>query len=265
MGGKGRVDENAQLLEKLQWIARADFYNETPRFGSVRHQYRKKFLTGVQLGPEVEYYFKKCVPTSTYEGNTRKCWCYFNSSPGLWFTGHDYNYSEILTRCGFLIIATDQGGNPLIVDPTDSTIHSFQCGYLQDDKLVTLRTPMEWVKVPASGYRQDDKLVTPRAPMEWVEVPATRESVREWSQFSWDSLYSFFDDVEQATREWHRNRLVPCIAKRELPDLVHYQSLGLGILPDQVDDDGRTPLEVARETGNTEVIEIVEAILRENP
>ncbi len=235
------MDKNAQLLEKVQWIARADFYNPTPRFGRVRHQYRKKFLADAQLGPDVEFYFNKCIPTSTYEGNTRKCWCYFNSSRGLWFTGHDYNYSEILTRCGFLIIATDQGGNPLIVDPTDSTIHSFQCGYLQDDKLVT-----------------------PRAPMEWVEVPATRESVREWSQFSWDSLYSFFDDVEQATREWHRNRLVPCIAKRELPDLIHYQTLGLGIVPEQVDDEGRTPLEVAREAGNREVIEIVEAILREH-
>ncbi len=236
------IQSHEGLLKSVQWIARADSENETPRFGRVKSQYRKKFLAAAHLGPKVEFFFNKCVPTSTYEGNTRACWFYLHDSRGLWYTAHDYNYSNVLARCGFLTIATDQGGNPLIVDPSDSTIHSFQGGYLQDDNLVTLL-----------------------APMKWLEVPATRETVREWSQFSWDSLYSFFDDVEQATREWHRNRLVPCIARRELPDLIHYQTLGLGIVPEQVDAEGRTPLEVARETGNREVIEIVEAILRENP
>ncbi len=205
------IESNTDLQKYIQWIARADFHNETPRFGSVRHQYRKKFLTGVQLGPELEYYFKKCVPTSTFEGNTHACWCYFKSSRGLWYTAHNYSYSKVLARCGFLIIATDQGGNPLFVDPMDGRIFSFQ-----------------------SGYLYDDELNRPAQKEGWIRVPATRETVREWSQFSWDSLYSFFDDVEQATREWHRNRLVPCIARRELPDLIHYQTLGLGIVPEQV-------------------------------
>lgn len=234
--------ENDELASTIEWIARADFYNATPQFGGVSTRYRRKFLAGKSLRFDVEFYFANCIPSSTYEGTSSACWFRFNDSGDLWSTAHDRSYSEVLSNCGFLMLATDQGGNPLLLDPEAGTVYSFRFGYLRADVLTR-----------------------PGKTEGWIEVQATRETVGQWSQCSWDNLQCLFHDVEKMTRRWHRGCLFSHISGMKAPELKHYRDLGIGIEPEMVDSEGRSPLEVARETGNAEVIEIVEAILRENP
>jgi len=231
------------MLEVIRWIAKADFYNATPEFGSVTNRYWDFFLAGKGLGGAALSYFMTCVPYSVYEGNTAECWFRFFDREELWNAGHDYSYSKVLTNCGFIILATDQGGNPLFLDLLTGRLYLFQFGYLREGDIL-------------SRYQKEGG---------FIRIPATRESVISFCKYEWQDFDNFLSEVLEKTMNWHRDGLLRHIRKASLPQLQHYHTLGLGLPLDMTDDEGRTPLELAHETGNAEVIAIVESILRDNP
>ena len=238
--GVHEMELKRDLNMSVAWLAKADFYNPTPELGAVSYEYLQRHLSQLETLGEVDRYFDACIPSSIYEANTSEHWIVFYGNEGLLKSTEEFSYSEKLVELGFLILGRNQGGCPLSLDPITGKLFVILPGYLVGD---ILQRPH---KERSRG---------------WIKVPASRENVVAWAETTWRDLDSFFSEVLDSTRLHHRNGLFRNLADSNLDRLTHYRSLKLDL--NMLDEEGRTPLDVACQTGNKEVIALVEKIMRE--
>ncbi len=226
------------LHSMITWLVKADFDNPMSELGPVSEIYRDKFLSGFELDPVTEFYFAACIPQPSYECTVGTVGFNMLDSDWLMEDAYDSSYSEVLTALGFRIIGRSMGATPLLLDPIDGKVYDFHCGFLYDDMLMK-----------------------PNGDKSWKKVSATRETVSEWSDAVWDSLVSFFEFAKSSTERMHRDDVLGSIEEADIAFLRAYRDLGLSL--DVLDERGRGPIEIARETGNEDVIELVATILDE--
>lgn len=233
------MSHSEYLHSMITWLVKADFDNPMSELGPVSEIYRDNFLSGFELDPVTEFYFAACIPQPSYECTVGKVGFNMLDSDWLVEDTYDSSYSEVLTALGFRIIGRSMGATPLLLDPIDGKVYDFH-----------------------SGYLYDDMLKKPNGDKSWKKATATREAVSEWSDAVWDGLVPFFEFAKSSTERMYRDDVLGCIEEADIAFLRTYLELGLSL--DKLVERGRGPLDIAKETGNKEVFELVDTILGES-
>lgn len=234
------MNNSPNLYDAVTWLAKSDADNPTQSLAGASDSFQARLISANSLGGLALSYFHACVPEESYSCVAGEHWYRIYCAETLDEDLIDSSYSAVIVKHGFVAVARAWDGSPLLIDLSDGRLHHFHAEYLNGEMLVK--------PAPSKG---------------WIRVPASRDTIIEWSDRTWGNILEFFRTALEDTKVMLQEGIWDDIAEQDCEQLRHFMSLGLPL--GATDDEGRTPLEVARETGNAEVIEIVEAILRENP
>ena len=233
------MNEAMRLYKSVAWLDNADTDSPSSILAGASESFQSRFLSPSSLGKLALSYFQTCVPEDSYSCVAGEHWYRIYCAETLDEDLIDSSYSEVVVKHGFVPVGRAWDGSPLLIDLSDGRLHHFHAEFLHGETLVK--------PAPTKG---------------WKRVPASRDSIIEWSDTTWGNILDFFCIALEDTKAMFQEGVWDDIAGQDCEQLHHFRSLGLPF--GATNAEGRTPLELARETGNREVIEIVEAILREH-